>query len=190
MLANAAAARALASDAADLAVLAARRTCQACTDDEVPLAGGLECGGDADGSHFYCFTCLSQMALAKAGPQLAHGLRCAGRLGGDVRCTAAPYAPLALARGLSAAALEALQQAALLAQKAALEHGFRASETALRQRLAEAEARAGACEALRLHVAETMLTPKCPRCAHAFIGFMLAALRTDLADLGLEDAAE
>ncbi len=170
-LAAAAAAHLLTADAEELAVLAARRTCQACTDDELPLAGGLECCGDADGAHFYCFACLSQIALAKAGPQLAHGLRCAGRLGGDARCTAAPYAPLALARGLSAAALEALQQAALLAQKAALEHGFRASETALRQRLAEAEARAGACEALRLHVAETMLTPKCPRCAHAFIGF-------------------
>jgi hypothetical protein len=46
-----------------------------------------------------------------------------------------------------------------------------AREEALKQQLAEERARAGECETLRLHVAENILTPKCPRCARAFLGF-------------------
>ena len=46
-----------------------------------------------------------------------------------------------------------------------------AERAALECARAEAEARAGAGEALRLHVQEHFLTPKCPRCSHAFAGF-------------------
>jgi hypothetical protein len=59
----------------------------------------------------------------------------------------------------------------LRAQQLTLEAGFALRERALLSRLAEEEARHGEMEALRLHVVETILTPKCPRCAHAFIGF-------------------
>jgi hypothetical protein len=81
------------------------------------------------------------------------------------------YEEAVLARGLSAPALAALRQAQLTAQRLALEADFHAREAALKQQLAEERARSGECEALRLHVAEHLLTPKCPRCARAFLGF-------------------
>jgi hypothetical protein len=78
---------------------------------------------------------------------------------------------VALARGLSADALRAVRDGHLRAQQLTLEAGFAAREEALRRQLAEAQARAGEVQALRLHVIDSILTPKCPRCAHAFVGF-------------------
>jgi hypothetical protein len=86
-------------------------------------------------------------------------------------CNAGAYADVALARGLSAKALQAVRDGHLRAQQLALQAGFAQTERELRLRLAEAEARAGEVAALRLRCVEDVLTPKCPRCAHAFIGF-------------------
>ena len=135
------------------------------------LDAGLDCGGTADGApHFYCFGCLSSTALARAGPRLVAGLLCAGRLGGE-GCDAPPYVEVALARGLSAVALAAVKEGQLRAQKIELEASFLEREAALKRELAEARARVGDVEQLRLHVIEELRTPKCPRCKHAFVGF-------------------
>jgi interleukin-1 receptor-associated kinase 4 len=159
------------AEATAAAADASLRACQVCC-DEWPLgAGGLECGGSTDGApHFYCFACLSSAALPRAGPRLAAGLRCEGRLGGD-GCDAPPYDHAALARGLSPAVLAALRDAALGAQREALSAEFARERQALKRALAEAEARAGRVESLRLDVIERILTPKCPRCLRAFLGF-------------------
>ena len=151
---------------------AALRTCEVCMDDWPLGAGGLECAGaSADGArHFYCFDCISKTWLPRAGPRLARGLRCEGRLGG-AGCDAAPYDETALARGLSAETLAAVRDAQLAAQREELNAEFARERTALKQQLAEAEAKAGRVEALRLDVIERILTPKCPRCMRAFLGF-------------------
>ena len=151
---------------------AALRTCEVCMDDWPLGAGGLECGGaSADGArHFYCFDCISKTWLPRAGPRLARGLRCEGRLGGT-GCDAPPYDETALARGLSAETLAAVRDAQLAAQREELNAEFARERAALKQQLAEAEAKAGRVEALRLDVIERILTPKCPRCMRAFLGF-------------------
>ena len=152
---------------------AALRTCEVCFDDWPLGAGGLECAGaSVDGTrHFYCFDCISKTALSRAGPKLARGLRCEGGLGGKP-CDSAPYDETALARGLSAETLAAVRDAQLAAQREELNAEFARERTALKQQLAEAEAKAGRIEALRLDVIERILMPKCPRCRRAFMGFV------------------
>lgn len=159
----------LAADVADLQARSQLRTCAICTDDEMAPSAGLDCGA-AENSHFYCYTCLSNWTVSHAGPHLAGGLRCPGRKG-DAPCDAPTYDRAALARGLTAAALEALEKAALDEQRQRMEADWHTQRVALENELAKAKAVAGEGEALRLHVQEHILTPKCPRCGAAFMGF-------------------
>ena len=158
-------------EALAVATDAAQRQCEVCCDEWQLGSGGLECCNDGEAQqHFVCFSCLSSMARAATAAAAAAGLRCPGRLGGD-GCAAVPYDDAALARGLSSPALAALREAQLTAQRSALECAFAVERAELRRALAEAEARAGRVEALRLDVIDRILTPKCPRCARAFLGF-------------------
>jgi hypothetical protein len=108
--------------------------------------------------------------MAATTPRHAAGLRCQGRLGG-AGCDAPAYGDAALARGLSEQALASLREAQLDAQRVALSAQFAAERRDLQRQLAEAEARGGRVETLRLDVIDRILTPRCPRCSRAFLGF-------------------
>ena len=157
------------ADAAAAAADARLRTCAVCCADGCPLEAGLECAGHVPTApHFTCWSCLSAAAAAAAERTAAAGARCCAA-GAD--CDAPPWTEVQLARGLSAEALAALRAAQLQAQRIALSAEHAAEVAELRTRLAEAEARSGHVQTLRLHVINTILTPSCPRCRRAFAGF-------------------
>lgn len=187
-----------AEEGAAVARAAAARECCifAACDGGLTLDDGLECG---PGGHFTCAGCLALLVEAEAAAPPADLARRAGAVICPLRgqgCAAPPFSAAALARRVPEATFARHNAAAVRARERALAAAMQANYDArlrdAERRLAEGQARAAAAAqaaartaaergaaataalaeaviALRIHVADKVLTLHCPRCDQAFV---------------------
>lgn len=157
---------------------AAAAVCCICYDDCLPTER-LACAGPE--RHVFCGTCLGKDISRQAekeregrGPKRAAGELLA------VRCVHCKFGAPAFTDAQLAAVLppDVLPSClgAVIATREALQKGRDRQEahaelTELRRRLGEAEARNGDLAKMRAHVADAILTTRCPHCSLAFGGF-------------------
>jgi hypothetical protein len=156
----------------ELRATALREQCTICLDDH-PVFEGVLC--KSVGGHFVCDECFGAHVVAEASkPAFKDDIRCpcaSEAMGG---CQSGPYATLDVARHARPEAFEALNKKRLELREgrvaAMMENDF---EKRLSTKIAELKLSAEAAEyaLARSHIADNILTLRCPRCGQAFDSF-------------------
>lgn len=154
-----------------------RRSCCICLEEKIRLEEGIECGRTDGQPHFVCSQCLEQHVEAVVGAELRLRQANEGRVCCPGRpCDAAAYPDVDLAKRLSAAVFHRYTESRLdlLEQRRAaeLEGEMQVRLGAELRRLQALDEQQRRVRAVRNHIAEEILTLKCPRCGQAFLDFV------------------